>query len=152
MIRRLIRFTPPPGRVARDQLFINLEILLKIQRLAHRPFLMPRQRSQILPAVCRRVFLRHRSWLRFCRWLVVSGDHFHRVHACRDQRFSLQQLQQIAIQRGVHLQAVPSMFHHIGIHKPRHDAFALQRFGQLRRQLTRLIRRWLFYRTHQASW
>src|SRR5260370_145467 len=84
VIRRFKWFAPSPQGASRDQLFINLEISLKIQRIAHGPFLLASQCSQELPAVRRCVRFRHGSWLGSRRWLEISRDYLHRMHARRD--------------------------------------------------------------------
>ena len=116
MVRGLERFAAALcACAARKHVFVNLQIVLKVERGSRVPlFFMSQCDQKFLPKE-RSLFTREWRGL-FCGgWPVVDAS--DQADRSGEKRLTLKKREQVAIKWRVDLKSVAAVFHHIGIHK-----------------------------------
>ncbi|PYU12958.1 MAG: hypothetical protein DMG37_11770 [Acidobacteria bacterium] len=132
MIRCFKRLAAAPrSRCPCQQVFVQLKIPLEIERFAHAPALLPRQRRQKPLSKQGCLAPVHGPRLGAALFPRLIANDFKSSHAQLQKSLSLQQRQQVAIHHGMDLQRLTAILDDIRIHKARHDALPQKRFVEL---------------------
>lgn len=120
--------------VACKQVFVELEIRLKIHGFAGAPFLLASEGSDEFAAKSGGVFAQHRARLAAAGGKRFFVGNFQRASGEGEQGLALKKSEQIAVHGGVGLQRVASVLDDVGVHETRNDPLALQAVSEAQRQ------------------
>lgn len=116
---------------ARDQCFIHLQVGLKFERDAHIPLLVPIESGEEFLTKGGGFLARHGLGSGAIVLGNAPGDEFQGTGGDGEQGFALEKIEEVAIEAGMDLQRVATVFDNIGVDEARDTTFAEDGFAEL---------------------
>jgi hypothetical protein len=119
---------------AGDEIFVHFKIRLKVEGVADVPAVVAREAGEKFLAEGGSFLPGHRLGFAVVFGVNPPGDNFYRADSDGEQSFTLEKIQEIAIENGVNLQAVAAVLDDVGIDEAGDGALAEEGFAEALRE------------------
>ncbi len=122
------------GAGTSDEFFVHLKIGLELEGFANVPAVMAGEAGEKFSAERGGFLAGHGLGFAVVAGVLASSDDFQGARGDGEERFALQEIQKIAVEAGVYLQAVAAVFDDVGIDEAGDSALAEEGFAEALRE------------------